>query len=116
MTFADVVTPEDLQTITTRTLVLLADDDEVRLEHAIETYRKRGRRRTCCRLPARLTACFNVYEEWDSARRRANSAASDAGPQWALSPLGLGNTHTCVAPIVSSCGPTMARGLPNEVR
>lgn len=33
------LTPADLRTISTRTLVLVADDDEVRLEHAIEMYR-----------------------------------------------------------------------------
>jgi pimeloyl-ACP methyl ester carboxylesterase len=33
------LTPEDLRRITTRTLVMVADDDEVKLEHAIEMYR-----------------------------------------------------------------------------
>jgi pimeloyl-ACP methyl ester carboxylesterase len=33
------LTPRNLQTITTRTLVLVADDDEVRLEHAVEMFR-----------------------------------------------------------------------------
>lgn len=33
------LTPADLRTITCRTLVMFADDDEVRLEHGIEMYR-----------------------------------------------------------------------------
>ncbi|HEY4727416.1 MAG TPA: alpha/beta hydrolase, partial [Actinomycetes bacterium] len=33
------LTSEDLGAITCRTLVMLGDDDEVRLEHAIEMYR-----------------------------------------------------------------------------
>lgn len=31
---------EDLQAVTSQTLVMLADDDEVRLEHAVEMYRR----------------------------------------------------------------------------
>ncbi len=33
------LTPEDLHRVTTRTLVMVGDDDEVRVEHAIELYR-----------------------------------------------------------------------------
>jgi pimeloyl-ACP methyl ester carboxylesterase len=33
------LTREDLHRVTTRTLVMIGDDDEVRLEHAIEFYR-----------------------------------------------------------------------------
>ena len=33
------LTPADLHAVTSRTLVMVADDDEVRLEHAIEAYR-----------------------------------------------------------------------------
>lgn len=33
------LTPADLHALTSRTLVMVADDDEVRLEHAIEAYR-----------------------------------------------------------------------------
>lgn len=33
------LTPQDLQKITSRTLVMAADDDEVSLEHAVEMYR-----------------------------------------------------------------------------
>jgi pimeloyl-ACP methyl ester carboxylesterase len=33
------LTPDDLHKVTTRTLVMVGDDDEVRLEHAIEMYR-----------------------------------------------------------------------------
>ena len=33
------LTPADLRAVTCRTLVMVADDDEVRLEHAIEAYR-----------------------------------------------------------------------------
>jgi pimeloyl-ACP methyl ester carboxylesterase len=33
------LTPQDLQSITSRTLVMAGDDDEVRLEHAVEMYR-----------------------------------------------------------------------------
>ena len=37
------LTHADLRTISTRTLVLIAADDEVRLEHAIEMHRSLGR-------------------------------------------------------------------------
>jgi pimeloyl-ACP methyl ester carboxylesterase len=33
------LTPEDLHRLTTRTLVMIGDDDQVRFEHAIEWYR-----------------------------------------------------------------------------
>jgi pimeloyl-ACP methyl ester carboxylesterase len=33
------LTPEDLRRVDSRTLVMVGDDDQVRLEHALETYR-----------------------------------------------------------------------------
>src|SRR5690606_35513824 len=51
-----------------------------------------------------------------SARSRPNSSAIPSRLQWALSPLGLGSTHTPVSPNVRCCGPTVASRSSNAVR
>src|SRR5690606_38080129 len=51
-----------------------------------------------------------------ASRSRANSSARVVGVQCALSPLGLGSTHTRVSPIVRSCGPTRAARSSNATR
>ena len=56
------------------------------------------------------------WSAWQCGAQPGELGREGGAPQWALSPLGLGSTHTRVSPMAPSCGPTAAPGRPNAAR